>query len=101
MLSGCWIIQDLEIPDGFLCPVIFKNFLLFFFSFPLSVEELKELFLPHQFPSQLPCPEMGAAQPLTSQLLPLPVALTGALAAEDGRRFLTSMTLIDYHKLGP
>lgn len=37
MLSGCQIFQDLEILDGFLCPVCF---------FPLSVEELKELFLP-------------------------------------------------------
>lgn len=37
VLSGCQIFQDLEILDGFLCPVCF---------FPLSVEELKELFLP-------------------------------------------------------
>lgn len=71
------------------------------FFFSLSVEELKELLLPCRFPAQLPCSETGAAQPLTPQLLLLPISLMGALAAEDGRRFLTSMTLIDYHKLRP
>lgn len=68
---------------------------------PLGVEELKDLFLPHQFPAQSLFSEMGAAQPLNPRLPPLPISLTGALAAEDGRRFLTSMTLIDYHKLRP
>lgn len=78
--------------------VLFWFFLCFFLFF-LSMEDLKELFLPPHFPAQLSYPEMGAAQPLTPGLPLLLIALMGALAAEDGRRFLTSMTLIDYHKL--